>query len=123
MQTESDLILKLFCTYHLNTEERKLLPSGAVRASVARSVISKELNDYGWFPSREQKPSGDPGGEYLQLEKKDNRIYCLHVNYECSYMRYEHKVFEFESEIDSINEYINRRNEEGLDGVDVNWKQ
>ena len=88
IKDEKELLLKLFRTGHLNVPERKNLPNGKVRVSVAQDLITEILNTYGWFPWKKQYPIGDAGGEYLQLEFGSDGNSFLHQNYEYGYLKY-----------------------------------
>ena len=122
IKDEKELLLKLFKTDHLNVPERKNLPKGEVRESAARELIKNLLKAHGWFPCEKQKPIGDAGGSYLQLELKVDGSANLHENYEYSYLKYKHHCTEFESIDESITAYLKRKEKEGLDGLKIDWK-
>jgi len=68
IKDEKELLLKLFETDHLNVPERSNLPNGIIRESVAKKLVFDHLKAHGWFPGNKQKPIGDLGGDYFQLE-------------------------------------------------------
>ena len=122
MIDEKELLLKLFETDHLNFPERRNLPNGIVRVSVAKELIENHLKANGWFPGYKQKPTGDLGGQYFQLEyESDNRIF-LHHNYEYSYLKFEHQVIKHKSLNELISSYLKEKEKEGLDGLKIDWK-
>jgi hypothetical protein len=91
MTREQELLLKLFTTGHLNVPERSELPGGAVRASVARELITERLR-HGWFPGDKQFTLGNVGGEYLQLELTKSGQVILHRNTEAGVQQYIHQT-------------------------------
>lgn len=119
---EKELILKLFETDHLNVPERNSLPSGIVRASVAREVINERLSSSGWFPGFHQFPVDDAGGQYFQLELRSDGKALLHHNFEESYLKFKHKAFRFNNVNIAIEDYLKTKESEGLDGLKINWK-
>ncbi|MCP3929438.1 MAG: hypothetical protein GY705_10095 [Bacteroidetes bacterium] len=122
MKDEKELLLKLFETDHLNVPERSNLPNGIVRLSVAKKLIADHLIANGWFPGHKQKPVGDHGGQYFQLEyESDNRI-ILHHNFEYSYLKYKHQVIKHKTLSELITSYLKEKEKEGLDGLKIDWK-
>ncbi|WP_167631429.1 hypothetical protein [Mariprofundus ferrooxydans] len=118
---EEQALLKLFATDHLNVPERTILPNGKVRASLARELIEKHLCLYGWFPATEQYPTGDQGGAYYQLELDKNESLSLHSNVEYAYLRYKHSKKRFSSIPQLITAYLRVKEDEGLDGLSIDW--
>ena len=118
---EKELILKLFNTGHLNVPERGNLPEGKVRVSIAQKVIKEGLQLFGWFPGPQQFPVGDEGGSYIQLEIRQGGKVFLHHNFEISFLKYDHKTIEFGNMDIAIKEYLQERDDEGLDGLNLDW--
>lgn len=122
IKDEKELLLKLFETEHLNVPERGNLPNGKVRHSVARKLIKNHLKNHGWFPGEKQKPIGDAGGEYYQLELKADGRAILHHNFEYSYLKFRHKTIQSNSIDELIKSYLIEKEEEGLDGLEIDWQ-
>ncbi len=118
---EKELLLKLVTTGHLNVPERKELPQGQVRASIAKELIYEMLH-IGWFPGNKQKPVGNAGGEYLQLETAPGGKIILHRNTEASLYKFSHETKEFASTESGIEAFLKGSEERDLDGLKINWK-
>ena len=121
IKDEKELLLKLFETDHLNVPERRKLPNGKVRESIARELISDLLKEHGWFPGDKQKPIDDAGGDYLQLELVSDNKTVLHHNYEDTYLKFKHHTTEYESIDELITTYLKIKEKEGLDGLVIDW--
>ena len=121
MDRESELLLKLFTTGHLNVPERSELPKGKVRASVAKQLITQTL-DCGWFPGDKQFAVGNSGGEYLQLEYTKAGQVVLHRNTEASLQQYAHQTQKFESIEIAIDAFLRERELRDLDGLKIDWQ-
>ena len=121
IKTEKELLHKLFTTEHLNVSERKSLPNGVVRESSARELISAHVKEHGWFPGVKQKPVGNSGGEYFQIEYKEKGNIVFHHNYESSYLKFEHHTNKLNSLNELITFYLKEKQKEGLDGLKIEW--
>jgi len=121
IKSEKELLLKLFTTEHLNVSERKGLPNGVVRENAARELITNHLKEHGWFPGMKQKPVGDSGGEYFQIEYKDKGNIVFHHNYESSYLKFKHHTTKLKSLNELITFYLKEKEKEGLDGLKIKW--
>ena len=120
MTREQELLLKLFTTGHLNVPERSELSGGAVRASVARELITERLMQ-GCFPGDRQFAIGNVGGEYLQLElTKSGRVILLR-NTEAGPQQYIHQTKELGSTESAVGEFLREREQRDLDGLKIDW--
>jgi len=69
MNNELELTEKLLTTFHLNSNERKLLDEGKVKLSLIKQVIEDKLHKFGWFPQQWRPDLPFSGGliEYLSV--------------------------------------------------------
>lgn len=119
---ENILLIKLLTKGHLNVYERRSLPNGKVRESAVKELITNSLKRNGWFPGNEQRPIGNEGGDYIQLEYKTDGSGVLHLNCERSLYQYGHITTEYKS-IDALItaylKFLDKNN--GIDGIHIDW--
>ncbi len=123
IKNEKELLLKLFKSGHLNVPERANLPNGKVRESAATELILNLLEKFGWFPGSKQYPINDDGGQYIQIELRDGGKSFIHHNFEYRYMRFKHKIIEYQTINEAVRSYLEDCEREGLDGIKMDWDQ
>jgi hypothetical protein len=120
MQAEFEITKKLLKNFHLNVEERKLLPDGKVKISTIKKIISKILRDVKWFPEN-WRPDSPFAGALLELQFEDKIIF--YKKSEVSISNYEIINKEKYSNFDkAIKNFIIFMFNHEIDGIEIDYE-
>ena len=113
---EVALARKLATHLHLNVEERRELPGGAVRMSAIVAAIEQSLSEVPFFP-----PQFRPGqGLSLVIERRSDGSLWIHEQDEIGVQRFSPlRSTRVQSLTDAAQFYVSSQGSKGIEGVPI----